>query len=831
MQQGFLLTRHSHDKDGETEIIFWLSTPDGPTQLKVKGEKPVCFIYQDDVARVEQALSGIDFGQGQSVGQGYEVRPLALKSFQQQPVCGLYLPTIKMFHQAVERLRQQGIQMLENDFRLHDRYLMERWIRGGVVFQGKNSQRKGLHGSRFTRVDQARLKGGDYIPQLKVVSLDLECSAKGDLYSVGLYSDAISLVLMIGPGDDGPQIRFEEYGEHKAAEEKGLVRWVENEKALLQALEATIAELDPDVIIGWNVVGFDFRLLNTRAQRYGMRLKLGRGGSYASWRESKDDSNSGFITIPGRVVIDGIAALKTATYNFASFSLESVAQELLNRGKLTEDVDDRLATIMHDFQHNKLKLAAYNLEDCRLVWDIFQHTRILDFLILRSQLTGLELDRSGGSVAAFTNLYLPKLHRAGYVAPNLPDGGGLASPGGYVMDSLPGLYNNVLVLDFKSLYPSIIRTFKIDPLGLIEGGLHPEQAIPGYRGACFSRDQHFLPDIITSLWQQRDEAKKAQDPVRSQALKILMNSFYGVLGSGGCRFYDTRLASSITMRGHDILKQTTEWIEQKGLKVIYGDTDSLFVLMGNDLQQSGGQQAISRAQSLCSQQTVSSKQADQLGNELMQEINQRWRDHLADVYGLECFLELEYETHFTRFLMPTIRGQDTGSKKRYAGLINKNGQEKLVFKGLEAVRTDWTELAKELQNEIYNRVFHDQNPCDLISALVAELKAGQRDHQLVYSKRLRRSLDDYVKNVPPHVRAARLADEINRQQGKPLKYQRKGRIAYVMTSNGPEPVEYQQSPIDYQHYIDKQVQPIADAILPFVGLSFSAIVDDQMQLF
>ncbi len=812
MQQGFLLTRHSHDNGDQSEITFWLSTPDGPAQLKVKGEQPVCFIYQDDVPRVEQALSGIESGLEQAnVGlyKHYEIRPLALKSFQQQPVCGLYLPTIKAFHQAIERLQQQGIQMLENDFRLHDRYLMERWIRGGVVFQGNTSQKKGLHGSGFTRVDQARLKGGDYIPQLKVVSLDLECSAKGNLYSVGLYSDVISLVLMIGPGEDGQNTLFEEDGKG------GEIRWVENEKALLQALEATIAELDPDVIIGWNVVGFDFRLLNTRAQRYGMRLKLGRGGSYASWRESRDDSNSGFITIPGRVVIDGIAALKTATYNFASFSLESVAQELLNRGKLTEDVDDRLATIMHDFQHNKLKLAAYNLEDCRLVWDIFQHTRILDFLILRSQLTGLELDRSGGSVAAFTNLYLPKLHRAGYVAPNLPGGGGLASPGGYVMDSLPGLYNNVLVLDFKSLYPSIIRTFKIDPLGLIEGGLHPEQAIPGYRGACFSREQHFLPGIITSLWQQRDEAKRVQDPVRSQALKILMNSFYGVLGSGGCRFYDTRLASSITMRGHDILKQTTEWIEQKGLKVIYGDTDSLFVL----ISEAGDRQ------------TVSSEQADQLGNELMREINQLWRDYLSNEYGLECFLELEYETHFTRFLMPTIRGQDTGSKKRYAGLINKNGQEKLVFKGLEAVRTDWTELAKELQNEIYNRVFHDQDPSELISSLVAELKAGQRDHQLIYTKRLRRPLDDYVKNVPPHVRAARLADEINRQQGKPLKYQRKGRIAYVVTINGPEPVEYQQSPIDYQHYIDKQVQPIADAILPFVGLSFNAIIDDQMQLF
>lgn len=103
------------------------------------------------------------------------------------------------------------------------------------------------------------------------------------------------------------------------------------------------------------------------------------------------------------------------------------------------------------------------------------------------------------------------------------------------MDSKPGLYRNVLVLDFKSLYPSIIRTFKIDPLGLIEG-LVEADAIPGFREAKFSRTKHFLPEIITELWQARDEAKRQKDAPRSQAIKILMNSFYGVLGSGGAVF-------------------------------------------------------------------------------------------------------------------------------------------------------------------------------------------------------------------------------------------------------------------------------------------------------
>ena len=91
--------------------------------------------------------------------------------------------------------------------------------------------------------------------------------------------------------------------------------------------------------------------------------------------------------------------------------------------------------------------------------------------------------------------------------------------------------------------PAIIRTFKIDPLGLVQGLANPDNAIEGFKGAQFDREQHFLPDIITSLWQQRDRAKRDGDAARSQAIKILMNSFYGVLGSGGCRFYDTRLAA------------------------------------------------------------------------------------------------------------------------------------------------------------------------------------------------------------------------------------------------------------------------------------------------
>jgi DNA polymerase-2 len=196
-------------------------------------------------------------------------------------------------------------------------------------------------------------------------------------------------------------------------------------------------------------------------------------------------------------------------------------------------------------------------------------------------------------------------------------------------------------------------------------------------------------------------------------------------------------------------------------------------------------------------------------------------------------LEIEYETCFSQFFMPTLRGSDSGSKKRYAGLKMSDQGDEIIFKGLESVRSDWTELAREFQETLFEKVFAQQSVTQFIIDTVSQLKAGKLDMQLVYHKRLRRRLDAYVKNVPPQVRAARIADAQNKKRGRPLRYQRQGRVAYLITINGPEPLEYLHSTIDYQHYIDKQLKPIADAILPFLpgNCDFEALVSEQMPLF
>lgn len=290
-----------------------------------------------------------------------------------------------------------------------------------------------------------------------------------------------------------------------------------------------------------------------------------------------------------------------------------------------------------------------------------------------------------------------------------------------------------------------------------------------------------------------------------------MNAFYGVLGTPGCRYFDPRLTSSITMRGHEIMHRTRELIEEYGYQVIYGDTDSTFVWL---------------------KEKHSDEQATKLGRKLVEHVNAWWKSHLQAEFALESALELEVDVHYRRFLMPTIRGSEEGSKKRYAGLIiSSDGEEELVFKGLESARTDWTPLAQQFQHDLYLRIFKGEPYREYIRDYVARTFKGELDALLVYRKRLRRPLDEYQQNVPPHVRAARIADEFNRKQGRPQQYQNRGWIRYVMTTAGPEPLETRRSPIDYEHYLTRQLQPVADAILPFMGDHFVLLTSRQQNLF
>jgi len=782
---GFVLTQHWRDTPTGTEVEFWLATDSGPRQLRLAHQPAVAFIPAAQRVQAEALLHG---------ERDIELRPLGLCDFQQRPVLGLYCRHYRQLLHLEKRLRSAGVDVYEADIRPPERYLMERFITAPVSFSGRPDA-SGL-------LLDAQLKPApEYRPTLRLASLDIETNAQGELYSIAIEGCGQRQVYMLGRApEDAPNVDF-------------ALEYCSSRGQLLERLNQWLAQHDPDAIIGWNLVQFDLRVLHEHARRLAIPLRLGRDGAEMLWREHGSGNQHYFASAAGRLLIDGIEALRSATWSFTSFSLENVAQTLLGEGKSIDNPYQRMAEIDRMFVEDKPALARYNLRDCELVTRIFAKTELLTFLLERSTTTGLAVDRSGGSVAAFTHLYLPLMHRQGFVAPNLGERPPQASPGGFVMESQPGLYESVLVLDYKSLYPSIIRTFLIDPVGLVQGMQQPadSDSVAGFLGARFSRHSHCLPGIVARVAEGRETAKREHNQPLSQALKIIMNAFYGVLGSSGCRFFDPRLASSITLRGHQIMHRTRELIEAEGYRVIYGDTDSTFVWLGREHNEAD---------------------ATRIGNALVQRVNQCWREQLQSELGLDSALELQFETHYRRFLMPTIRGAEEGSKKRYAGLVRRpDGSEEMVYKGLETVRSDWSPLAQQFQQELYLRIFKRQPYQSYVRDFVQRTLAGELDDLLIYRKRLRRKLADYQRNVPPHVRAARLADAYNDLHDRPRQYQSGGWINYVITLAGPEPLEVRTAAIDYEHYLSRQLQPVADAILPFVDDDFSTLVGGQLGLF
>lgn len=475
-----MLTRQWHDVGRGQSLVYWLATNEGPVRLEFTGQESVFFIPASSLSRAEPVLAA---------DLKWRTAPVELRCFSEtfEPVIACYFRNQRDLGLARALLQNHQIPTYEADIRPTDRYLMERFVQGTMEISGEFSVANG-----YLTAENPRIRKTSFDPGLSVVSLDIETSiSNGNILSIAVDGEGVSKVFMLGKSQPTslPYLEF-----------------IDSEAALLRRFIVWFAELDPDAIIGWSIVGFDLKFLQDRADALGVEFNIGRGGSPVSWRFLDRGQQRVYAVVPGRVVLDGIELLRTATYSFESFSLENVSRELLGRGKLVHDVDSRAVEIEDMHRTDQERLARYNLEDCTLVLDIFKHTNLIDFAIRRSCLTGLEMDRQGGSVAAFDFLYLPKLHRMGFVAPVVDEETIVHSPGGYVLDSLPGLYRDVIVLDFKSLYPSIIRTFHVDPLAMIK---EDADRIPGFLEASFSKSHHILPDIIKELWQARDEAKKS----------------------------------------------------------------------------------------------------------------------------------------------------------------------------------------------------------------------------------------------------------------------------------------------------------------------------------
>jgi DNA polymerase-2 len=353
------------------------------------------------------------------------------------------------------------------------------------------------------------------------------------------------------------------------------------------------------------------------------------------------------------------------------------------------------------------------------------------------------------------------------------------------------------VFDFKSLYPSVIRTFNIDPLSYVAHPGASDALLATEGGAHFRRASAILPGILDQLFPQREAAQRAHNEVAAHAIKILMNSFYGVLGTPACRFYNPALANAITGQGRHLLQWSQRWFESRGFKVLYGDTDSLFIHSGINAAEPGCERGAQLAQDL--------------NRELAAYTETRWR--------VASRFELKFEKLYLQLFLPRIRHGTSGARKRYAGLLHSSQPDAIEFVGMEVVRSDWTELAKRVQRELYLRLFRQQAVDHYLAEVVAQVRRGELDDALVYRKNLRKEAESYTATTPPHVAAARKS---NQSPGS--------MVSYVITSAGPEPTDNVQHPLDREHYVTKQIRPVAEPVLGALGLDFERVIGDNRQL-
>ncbi len=669
-----------------------------------------------------------------------------------------------------------GGEALEADIRFAYRYLIDHGVRAAFEIRGSPDRL----GPRLLRFRNSALEACAFRPRLRLVSLDIETSPDaGEIFSVALVGEGVDEVHRVG------------------SEEFAGVVSHPDEAALLRAFFGRVREVDPDVLVGWNVVDFDLRVLDERARRLGVPFQIGRVPGGVLFRRDPGFTRTSRAEVPGRQVLDGISLVRDAFISLEDYRLETAARALLGRGKLIEAAaEDRSEEIARLHREDPEALVAYNREDARLVLDLLRKEELVELAIERSLLTGMQLDRVGASIASFDLLYLPELRRRGRVAPSVQtDRKSERVEGGFVIEPRPGLYRDVAGYDFRSLYPSLMRTFHLDPLAHARPGKDPIRAP---NGAGFSREEAILPEILKRLFAHRQSARERGDAHANLAIKILMNALFGVLGSAACRFFDPDVANAITGFGQQVLRWTREEFEREGYAVLYGDTDSVFVELGGE---DGGPDAEARAP------------------KLRERIERRIAERIREAYGVEPLLELELERVYTRLFLPRVRGGRSGSKKRYAGLVD--GELEIV--GLEASRRDWPAIAGTLQRGLLARLFTDVPVEPFVRDLVRRVRAGELDRELVIRTGIRKgALERYTATTPPHIRAARkLRGPVGRV------------IRYVITRNGPEPVlpgRPLPDDIDREHYVRKVVEPVADAILGQIGLCFADVVGDPRQL-
>ncbi len=599
-----------------------------------------------------------------------------------------------------------------------------------------------------------------------------------------------------------------------------------DDKRVISDFLQFIADFQPDILVGYNSDSFDWLYIRERARMHGIALRLGADGSTIQFE--RGGALPG-VNITGRLNVDLFKLAKRDLGSVKVKTLENVA-EYLGVMRIEERRNLSPREINHCWlspsERQRQQLYEYARDDAVSTLGIAM--KMLPLQLELSRMIGYPLDElakmgRGRQVEAFLTA---EAFKRGELVPQ-KRGGEKTYEGGFVLPPEKGLHENVIALDFSSMYPSIMIAFNISPDTYVEpGAVAGEEEVflaPEVGHAFRKKPDGFFKCIMSELIARRRVIKSEMArydkhspeyrllDVQQQSIKILTNSFYGYTGWNAAKFYKRECAEATTAWGRYFIKRTVDLAEANGLKVIYGDTDSIFV----KLPPGSGD------------------------NDREKELLMAKAKEVAELISSELPLELEIQDFFKAIFF-------TGKKKRYAALTDR---DEIVVRGLEVRRGDWCELAKEVQTRVIEWILKRKDPGSAVKYVKEVIKALNEGkiplHKLIIYKTLTRRISGY-ETKQAHVIAAERALASNAH----IYYDVGSKIPYIIikgagkTSERAFPVDIieieksegnviyadeRRYTVDIAYYIRHQIIPVAHRLLHLFGYDTSSFDDAEQK--
>ena len=592
------------------------------------------------------------------------------------------------------------------------------------------------------------------------------------------------------------------------------IEFVGSEPELLNRFKEIIESYKPDIITGYFSDGFDFPYIETRARKYKINLDIGL--DYSSIIISKKGITASKITgIAHLDIFRFIKRIMSETFETDSYSLGSVAEEILGEKKSDVNLED-LAYVW-DNQPEKLEeFCDYNLQDSKLTFMLCEE--ILPNIVELIKIVGLPIaDVSRMSFSQLDEGYLIKQANAlNEIVLNKPTHDEIKKrreqtyTGAFVFKPTPGLYKDITIFDFRSLYPSIITSHNISPDTLNCECCEDEKHVPEFDKYWFcSKKKGFISKVLEGIITRRMRIKEIMKGVdkkklklfnaRQYALKTIGNSMYGYMGFFGARWYSIECARSITAYGRYYIQKVIEDAKNAGFKVLYSDTDSVFLILDEKTKNDT--------------------------KKFVESIN-------ANLPGL---MEIEYEGFYPRGIFVSAKEGAYGAKKKYALLSEDNH---IIIKGFETIRRNWSFIAKETQREILNIILKEGNPKKAFN-YVKEVIINLREKKIPIEKvvihtQLQKAVSEYD-SIGPHVAVAkRMIDKgIPVGPGSLIKYViTKGKDKEKIRDRARLPEEISKDDYDSDYYINNQIIPSVEKIFEVLGFEKDDLINslDQSRL-